>query len=165
MTFMRIAIRKIWSVGGWAPVLVFSIHLFLSRVLHAYDNWPPSDIPMHFAGGVAIAFFISKCFQTLPREGSKRSRVVVLELILVGSLAATAAVFWEFTEFSVDQIFGTNIQRSLANTMQDMALGISGAAVYILLRARQLRAGTGEIAEVTLDWLGVGRLQPNDRSA
>jgi len=139
---IRSAIGKAWHIGGWAPFLVFCTHVFLNRILHAYEIWPPADIPMHFAGGLAMAFFISRCFQTLPREEVRRSRVIVLELLLVGSLTATAAVFWEFAEFSVDQMFGTNVQRSLANTMQDMALGIAGAGFFIVLRARQLRAGT-----------------------
>ena len=143
---------KVLKVGGWAPLLVFATHVFIDRVLNAYELWPPIDIPMHFSGGLAIAFFISRCFQTLPREAVQRSRLVVLDLLLVGSLTATAAVFWEFAEFSLDQVFGTNVQVSLANTMKDMAMGISGAIVFILIRARQLRAGATELKELTVDW-------------
>jgi len=144
---------KAIKIGGWVPLLAFSTHLFLSRVLHAYEIWPPTDIPMHFCGGLAIAFFISRCFQLLPRESIKKSRVATLELLLIGSLTATAAVFWEFGEFTFDQLFGTNVQISLANTMQDMAMGILGAFVFILLRAIQLKVGLGEVREITFDWL------------
>ena len=66
------AILKILKIGGWLPLAVFSTHVFLSRVLHLYDIFPPMDIPMHFAGGLAIAFFISKCFQILPRDYVKK---------------------------------------------------------------------------------------------
>ena len=147
------AIRKVWYVGGWVPLLVFGTHVFLSRVLDAYKIWPPTDIPMHFMGGLAMAFFISKCFQTLPRGEVRKSRTDILELVLVGSLTATAAVLWEFAEFSVDQFFGTNIQVSLANTIQDMALGLGGASLFIVFRARQLRTGRAEITELALDWI------------
>lgn len=146
---------KILKIGGWVPLLVFAIHLFLSRVIHAYDIWPPTDIPMHFGGGVAIAFFISRCFQLLPREMAtiKRSRIVLLELLLIGSLTATTAVCWEFVEFTIDQVFGSNVQISLANTMQDLAMGISGSLVFIFIRAGQLNAGARELREITSDWI------------
>ena len=125
---------KILKVGGWAPLLVFATHVFIDRVLDAYSLWPPIDVPMHFLGGMAIAFFISRCFQVLPREAAQKGRIVVLELLLVGSLTASAAVFWEFSEFTVDQLFHSNIQISLANTMKDMSMGIFGSIVFILIR-------------------------------
>ncbi|MBN1878222.1 MAG: hypothetical protein JXA33_28645 [Anaerolineae bacterium] len=144
---------KVVKVGGWAPLLVFATHLFIDRVLNAYEWWPPIDSPMHFSGGLAIAFFVSRCFQTLPRQDVPKGRLAILELLLVGSLTATTAVLWEFAEFSLDQLFGTNVQVSLANTMKDMALGIFGAVVLVGVRAAQLRAGADEIKELALDWV------------
>ena len=110
---------------------------------------------MHFCGGVAIAYFISRCFQLLPREAAtiKRSRIVLLELLLIGSLTATTAVFWEFAEFTLDQVFGSNVQVSLANTMQDLMMGISGAILWVFIRSRQLRTGFGAVREITSDWI------------
>ena len=151
--FLNISLKAINAGGGWVALLVFATHLFLSRVLYLYDLWPPIDTPMHFAGGVAIAFFISRCFQLLPRESVRRSRVVLLELLLIGSLTASVAVFWEFAEFSIDQLFGMNAQISLANTMKDMAMGILGAIFLILIRIRQLRIGISELREITFDWM------------
>jgi len=145
-------IQKLWRAGGWAPILVFSIHVIASRGLDAYRLFPPTDIPMHFAGGAAIAFFISGCFRALPRDAVRSSRLIVLEGILVGSLATTAAVVWEFAEFTIDRLVGTNIQVSLQNTMQDLGLGMLGALVVVVLRARQLRAGAADIREVASDW-------------
>jgi hypothetical protein len=144
---------KILKVGAWAPLLAFIMHMFLSRILHAYQVWPPTDIPMHFIGGASIAFFISRCFQALPREPISRSRVAILELLLIGSLTASAAVFWEFAEFSTDQLFGSNVQISLANTMQDLAMGILGAIVFMFIRSRQLHVGLREARNLTLEWV------------
>jgi predicted Kef-type K+ transport protein len=138
-------IGKVLQIGGWAPLVVLATHLFLSRILNAYRVWPPTDIPVHFLGGVAIAFFISRCYQFLPRETKQRSRVVILEIVLILSLTATAAVFWEFQEFTRDQLFGSNIQVSLANTMQ--------ATVVALIRSRQLHVGIGELKEIARDWV------------
>lgn len=149
---LNISWKVLTTGGGWVPLFVFTTHVFLSQGLHLYDFWPPTDIPMHFSGGVAIAFFISRCFQLLPRESVKRSRVALLELLLIGSLTATAAVFWEFAEFSIDQLLGTNVQLGLANTMKDLAMGILGSIFLILIRIRQLHIGTSELREITFDW-------------
>jgi hypothetical protein len=152
--------RRIWksvftvlAVGGWAPLFVFTVHVLVSRVFNGYRLWPSIDIPMHFAGGMAIAFFISRSFRHLPREPVTRSRVVVLELLLIGSMTATAAVLWEFAEFAIDQIFASNVQVSLANTMRDLAMGVSGGALCILVRSRRLRVGLRELRNLMGDWL------------
>jgi hypothetical protein len=152
--------RQIWragiacfAAGGWAPLLVFGIHVLLSRILNGYRLWPSIDVPMHFAGGVAIGYFISRAFRRLPRESARRGRVVVLELLLIGSLTASAAVLWEFAEFTVDQLFASNVQVSLANTMRDLAMGVAGGALCILVRSRRLRVGFREVRELTGDWL------------
>jgi hypothetical protein len=146
-------VEKIFRVGGWAPLMVFGVHVIFSRALNAYVVFPMTDIPMHFAGGVAMAFFVSRCFRALPREIVRSSRIVVLELILVGSLTMTAAVIWEFAEFTCDQIFGSNIQRGLGNTMRDMGLGIAGALVVMVLRARALKARPAELRAVATEWM------------
>jgi len=146
-------IWKIIRAGAWLPVLVYGTHLLMSRVFYTYAAWPDVDIIMHFAGGFAIAFFVSGCFRALPREEVKRSRIVLLELLLIGSLTTTSAVFWEFREFANDLWFGTNSQVSLANTMQDLAVGIMGAGLLVLIRAWQLRAGFRELREITFDWV------------
>jgi hypothetical protein len=153
---MKKMINLVWKIiraGAWLPVVVFGTHLLMSRVFHTYAAWPDVDIIMHFAGGFAIAFFVSGCFRALPRGEVNRSRIVLLELLLIGSLTATIAVFWEFREFANDQIFGTNSQVSLANTMQDLAVGIMGSGLFILIRAWQLRAGFRELRELTFDWV------------
>jgi hypothetical protein len=150
------AVRKLFVVGGWAPIAVFGVHVVLSRGFDAYVVLPATDIPMHFAGGVAIAFFISRCFQALPRDIVRSSRVVVLELVLVGSLAATAAMIWEFAEFTCDQMFGSNVQRSLGNTMQDMALGLAGAGLVVVLRGLSLRARPAEARALVAEWMAGG---------
>ena len=152
MTVVVEGIHRVFSVGGWAPALVFLIHVLASRVFNLYSIWPQTDVPMHFAGGVVMAFFVSRCFRALPRDAVRSSRLVVLELILVGSLTATAAMLWEFAEFSLDQLAGTSVQVSLANTMQDMGLGILGAAAFIAIRGRQLRAGRAQLREVAGEW-------------
>src|SRR5512143_1087932 len=133
MKRMLRAVWKLFKIGGWAPTMVLVTHVFLVGVVHLYTRFPAADMPMHFSGGLAIAYFVSRCFRLLPRDGTRRSRVVVLELVLIVSLTATAAVFWEFAEFVIDRILGTDLQVSLANTMSDMAMGISGAIAFAIV--------------------------------
>jgi hypothetical protein len=147
------AVRKLFFVGGWAPLAVLLAHVLMSSVFHAYRYWPKADVEMHFMGGMAMAYFFSGAFQALPRDAVRSSRIVLLELILVGALTTTVAVLWEFGEFILDRIFGTNVQISLANTMQDLAMGMAGALVILAVRAHQLRAGRAELREVAGDWV------------
>lgn len=149
---------KTFKVGGWAPLSVFITHEVIANVFNAYAWWPDIDVPMHFLGGLAIAFFFSGCFRTLPRQDVPAGRLAVLELLLIGSLTATAAVFWEFTEFTMDQLLGTNVQVSLTNTMKDLAMGISGAILFVLIRAVKLHSGIEAVRELTLDWVRGGTI-------
>jgi len=86
---------------------------------------PQTEIPMHRADGYAIAFFVSRWFQALPRDVLRSSR----------------------QEFSLDRLAGTNVQVSLASTTQDMAMGMLGAVLVITVRVWQLGAGRAEIRE------------------
>lgn len=67
---------------------------------------------------------------------TKPNRAVFLILIL--SLTATATVFWEFGEFIGDRVLGTNIQVSLANTMQDQFMGVAGGITWALIYCRKI---------------------------
>src|SRR5262245_3578364 len=145
--------RKLLSAGGWAPCLVFTVHVTATQLFDVYRLWPQADIPMHFAGGFAIAFFISCCFRALPRDVVRSSRLVVLEAVLIGSLTTSAAVLWEFAEFTLDRMAGTNVQVSLPNTMQDLALGMLGASALIIVRALRVHAGPADVHQVATEWL------------
>jgi hypothetical protein len=127
-------IRRVLAAGGWAPLAVFLLHVVLDAGLDAYAAWPRADVPMHFAGGAAMCFFLSRVLRPLLRDmpGARRT---LLESLLAGGLTVTVAVFWEFAEFGLDRAAGMNLQVGLGNTMQDLALGIVGAAAYLATRA------------------------------
>jgi hypothetical protein len=123
--------------AGWAPILVFLLHVFISRVVNGYILYPPLDIPMHFFGGVAMAYFISTCFAALPEDAVSPRYRKVAQFVFVVSLTTTASVFWEFAEFTSDTFFGTRAQLGLDDTMFDMVLGIIGATSYAVMSWRQ----------------------------
>jgi len=115
----------------WPPILIFGLHFVFARFLNFYLLFPWIDIPMHFLGGLSIAFSISMTLDTLQEERLIAPLDRVIAYLLIFSLVATIAVFWEFSEFSMDQLFGTNSQISLQNTMQDLFMGILGASTLL----------------------------------
>jgi hypothetical protein len=62
--------------------------------------------------------------------------------VFIFSLTGTATVLWEFVEFLYDQLLNTNIQISLANTMQDQFMGILGAMAWIFIYVKKLEKFT-----------------------
>lgn len=123
--------------AGWAPILVFLLHVFISRVLNGYILYPPVDIPMHFFGGVAMAYFLSACFAALPDGAVRGDLRPIAQCVFVVSLTATASTFWEFAEFISDVLFGTQAQLGLEDTLLDMALGVAGGTSLVLMSWRQ----------------------------
>jgi len=111
----------------WFPISVFIVHFFLSSfVLGIYSLLPWLDMPVHFLGGLSIAYSIMLLLFYLQNENIINSLDTLIMLILIFSLAVTAAVFWEFAEFLVDQLFGMNTQLSLSDTISDLFMGVLG---------------------------------------
>jgi len=135
--------------SGWAPILVFLLHVFISRVLNGYILYPPVDIPMHFFGGVAMAYFLSACFAALPDGAVREDLRAIAQIVVVVSLTATASTFWEFAEFTSDALFGTHAQLGLEDTLLDMALGVAGGMSFVLMSWRQGALGLVMPLEVT----------------
>lgn len=124
----------------WFPLLVFGTHLFLSRGIEAYREHPWLDMPMHFAGGVAIAFCLSVTLLVLEeRELVERTGPRIRSLLIL-ALTGCAALFWEFAEFTTDQLGLTRAQAGLEDTLLDMALGLVGGLLFLILSARRTSA-------------------------
>ena len=115
------------------PAAVFLAHLTVARILHLYNLFPHIDIPFHFLGGLSIAYTSAKILSYLEQEKVIARLNGMLFTVLLISITATAAVLWEFMEFTGDQLFHTNIQVSLANTMQDQFMGILGSLTLAFL--------------------------------
>jgi hypothetical protein len=139
--------RGLWVIAelvrsaGWAPTLVFLLHVFISRVLKAYILFPPLDIPMHFVGGVAIAYFWLRCCAAVPPDAIGARYRRALQALIVASLTVSSTVLWEFGEFISDRVFGTHAQLGLEDTLLDMALGFAGGLCYLAVALRVGRLG------------------------
>ena len=117
---------------AWFPLFVFLAHEFCSHVLDGYRRWPSVDIPLHFFGGLAIAYFAHGTLRSFAARRLVREPDPLLGLLLLFSLAITAAVFWEFAEFTADLTLGTQCQLSLHDTLLDLFMGMLGSLVFLL---------------------------------
>jgi hypothetical protein len=122
----RLVIGRLLLAVLWAPVAVLATHVVLDLGLQAYDRRPWLDGPMHVAGGAAIAHGIGAALRARDDRGHP------LAPILMVTGTAAVAVLWEFCEFTIDRLFGTNLQVSLPNTMKDLALGLLGGVVLAI---------------------------------
>ncbi len=121
------------------PTLVFLIHLIASKVLNLYMIFPNMDIPFHYIGGLSIAYTSVQILSYLEKEKIITRLNRLISMVFILSLTATAAVFWEFAEFVGDRLFHTNIQVSLANTMQDQFLGVLGGMTIVFIYGEMSR--------------------------
>jgi len=131
----RKAITLIIQKALWYPLGVFLIHQLAASGFRAnlYDVYPWLDIPMHLAGGFAIAVFIGISLRILAEEKCIALDDALVRSVLILSLTTTAAVIWEFAEWSCDRVLATRSQVSLDDTMLDVLLGMVGGTTSILL--------------------------------
>lgn len=122
---------------GWLPILVFAVHEFCSHGSNAYDRWPQIDIPLHFAGGFAIAFFLGGGLKILEERQLLAPLPPWVRLGLLFGLVNTTALFWEFAEWIADHTIGSHCQLSLGDTLFDLLLGVLGGMLYLLPSLRR----------------------------
>ncbi|HMR55599.1 MAG TPA: hypothetical protein PKD34_03350 [Candidatus Doudnabacteria bacterium] len=109
------------------PAIVLVLHIIADLTGLYYEIfW--LDVPMHFLGGVAIAFS-AYYFLTYADITSKQVAVKLLSLFLILALTALSAVGWEIFEYGMDRIFKTRMQPSVHDTMKDLAFGLLGGAI------------------------------------
>lgn len=119
--------------GAWAPLVVFALHVALDGGLDVYTARPWLDVPMHLAGGLAIAYFLRGVVDVLEQGASHTRYAPVRARLLVVAASMAVAVLWELAEFAVDRTLDTNLQVSLSNTMKDLATGTLGAVAAAML--------------------------------
>jgi hypothetical protein len=118
----------------WPPILVFLLHVVLVRVTNIYLVLPRLDVPTHYVGGLSLAYSFALAIPTLKNQKAISQLDRLVELVLIFTLVSTAAIFWEFAEFLLDRFLGTNLQISLQNTMQDLLMGMLGAATIVVYK-------------------------------
>ncbi len=118
---------------GWAPLVVFIIHVIALGVYDGYTLIASLDAIMHFIGGMVMAYFLHGAFINASRLGIIGPHHRITHRLLVFTATCTVAVFWEFAEFILDETLGTFSQAGLGDTMSDLFFGFLGAGVFALL--------------------------------
>ena len=113
----------------WAPAAVVLLHWTAGAL---FGHEPYVDPVMHFSGGLAVAY-ASRHAVLAGIDVFGRLTPLAADLFAFGATSA-AAVVWEIGEFASDQLIHTNVQLSLENTMRDLILGVTGAAMFLLIR-------------------------------
>ena len=116
--------------AAWAPLSVF-ITYSVAKAFGVYLAYPSLDIPTHFMGGVAIAYF----YQSAVANSQKfiGSIPAPIKNILALTCTGTTTVLWEFSEFISDTFFHTNMILGLEDTLKDMLMGLLGGLALLLL--------------------------------
>ncbi len=119
--------------AGWAPWLVFIFYVVAAKGFNAYVHHPWLDMPTHFCGGAAIAYFVLTAFTNVQAVIGNIPQVI--RLLLALGLTAFVAVVWEFLEYSSDILLGTKMNLGVADTLSDLFFGLLGAAVVVMVVA------------------------------
>lgn len=134
------ALAEIARRLAWAPATVLAAHVVLA---HAdgdlYRRWPWLDVPVHLAGGAAVAYLVAGGLAILGRRGLIACPDPAVRAALSLSATCAAAMLWEIAEWLADRGLGTRYQPGLDDTVLDMALGLAGALALLAGRWAQGR--------------------------
>lgn len=123
-------------------VLGFCLAAFvLGEAAGLYRDSAVWDLLLHALASAVLAL-AGVAMALLPTAGAPpRTAAWVLGVLAVG-FAALVGAAWELFEFSIDQVFGTNAQRSgLPDTMGDVAANLAGAVYGAMAGIVRLSTG------------------------
>ena len=117
--------------AGWAPLLVLLVYVITAFIFNLFEVLPRLDLAMHFAGGLAAAYFFRRALAIRQRLWASHPLSSRREAVLVLVLTLAVALLWELAEFTSDRLFGTHEQLGTADTLRDLLAGMLGAIAYL----------------------------------
>lgn len=134
-------VRDLVRRGGIPPLLVFATHVVLAKGLGAYDRFPWLDVPVHTAGGVAIAFFSARALDLFGERGWLGETVPAVRALFVLALTALAAVLWELAEVALRAAGIAPPMIGPGDAVADLFFGLAGGCIWLLLERARLTGG------------------------
>jgi len=127
----RLGVRLPMTFGALIVVFLFAT-LFLGEVGDFYERYWWWDVVLH--SGSAIGFgLIGYVLVFMLFEGDRFAAPPLALAFLAFSIAVSIGAIWEIFEFSMDSIFGMNMQKSgLVDTMWDLIVNTIGASIGAL---------------------------------
>lgn len=122
------------------PLLVSAIILVVQVALIAsglYDIVPSLDIPMHFAGGLAMGMLAIALHYDMTDKHDLKRHPDWYRLLFVLGFVMLIGVAWEFHEYVLDNTvviwYGwAKSQLNIADTMLDLVLDAAGGLVAFI---------------------------------
>ncbi len=110
-------------------VLFLYATLFLGEVRDFYFKFWWWDIALHTGAGLAFGFIGFLLLYSFYRAGKFGAPAIVIA-VLAFCVSMAIGALWEIFEFSMDQLFGMNMQKSgLVDTMWDLIVNTIGALI------------------------------------
>lgn len=136
----------------WQTVIGIMAAVYIANRLFgwAYDVWPFIDIPMHILGGFLAACLGLGLWQAVVKRHKTKGVPPYAVMIVLVSFAGLIAVVWEFHEFIADWNQAREgdafrmMQASVADTVKDLADGLIGACIAVLLFRKQLSSNNNK---------------------
>jgi hypothetical protein len=131
--------------AAWAPLTVLCTSFVAAHFFDAYTRFPALDMPAHFCGGLAAAYFL---WRALANAQSAGYAIKANPVIVVFAGTAVIAILWEvFFELLADHFFRYSMQHGMRDTLSDLFFGLAGGFTYLVVRrsfaARSDRARVG----------------------
>ena len=126
-------------------ILVFFFYstLFLGEVHGYYEKFWWWDVALHTGSALAFGFIGFILIYLLYRSNKVKTNPVIIAIFSF-CFAIAIGVVWEIFEFSMDQIFGLEMQNSgLVDTMWDLIVDFIGALIasiggYFYVKKREI---------------------------
>jgi len=142
--FLPAILQRKWKVFLPVEIDIFLsifilVHFVLGEV-HNYYRLPWFDLALHMSSAAVVAllgFLIIYVFLSTKKITARPSMILLFAISLSMCIGAT----WEIFEFSMDQLFGFNMQKSgLVDTMWDLIVTLIAAILVSLAGYRYLKS-------------------------
>lgn len=125
--------------AAWLPLLIIFLLVFPLDAFGIFARLPDIDLPLHFIGGVATAYFCHRLSINASRFKIIRPYHAATHAVMVFGMVCAAAVVWEMGEFMSDLCFDTHTQLGNQDTMTDLLLSVLGGATFLAIAVTKHR--------------------------
>ena len=140
MAFVPTTRPRTLKAAEFGVLLAFAMHV-MGHTLGWYQNYAWYDTMLHFSVPLVTVLILYALSQATNWIWDWR-KVTPLEVgIYLFAMSVALGTMWEILEFGMDQLFGTREQDDLYDTMIDLIMDVSGAAVGAIAAGWATRYG------------------------